>query len=227
MIRFEAWNDTNAGMGKFYRYKHGSVIIFKRRNGQSRGSGRHTCAQGPGSPTGRWFMAASPLWPGQRITPASSQGQRSPGNTPGNSSRSSRRLSKTVAIQLCDRRGRKRRDGCLTLQPALFSEGRKINTRRRIPTAGGVAGAKLEGDFLVAVWNLQSRVAAHITPCQTRGRIGYLAIELGLSCLSSTCRLSVRRAACRHTRALAAFPGRPIAHARRYLGWACHRTTSV
>ena len=35
MIRFEAWNKTNAGMGKFYRSKHGSVIIFKRRNDQS------------------------------------------------------------------------------------------------------------------------------------------------------------------------------------------------
>ena len=62
--------------------------------------------------------------------------------------------------------------GCLTLQPALFFEGRKINTRRRIPTAGVVAGAKLEGDFLVAVRDLQWRVAAHITPRRTRGRIG-------------------------------------------------------
>ena len=70
-----------------------------------------------------------------------------------------------VAIQ-------QRRNGCQALQPAPFFEGRKINTRRRMPTAGVVAGAKLEGDFLVAVRDLQRCVAAGITPRQTRGRIG-------------------------------------------------------
>ena len=35
MIRSEAWNKTNAGMGKFYRHKYKSLIIFKRRNDQS------------------------------------------------------------------------------------------------------------------------------------------------------------------------------------------------
>ena len=54
--------------------------------------------------------------------------------------------------------------GWLTLQPGPFFECRKVNTRRRMPTAGVVAGAKLEGDFLVAVRDLQRRVAAGITP---------------------------------------------------------------
>ena len=45
-----------------------------------------------------------------------------------------------------------------------------------MPTAGVVAGAKLEGDFLVAVRDLQQRVAAGITPRQG-GTIGF-AIEL-------------------------------------------------
>jgi hypothetical protein len=65
-----------------------------------------------------------------------------------------------------------RRNGCLTLQPAPFFEGRKINTRRRMPTAGVVAGAKLESDFLVTVRDLQRRVTAGITQRQTRGCIG-------------------------------------------------------
>jgi hypothetical protein len=29
MIRFEAWNKTSAGMGRFYRSKHESVIIIQ------------------------------------------------------------------------------------------------------------------------------------------------------------------------------------------------------
>ena len=66
----------------------------------------------------------------------------------------------------------KKRMRLLTLQAALFSEGSKINTRRCIPTAPGVAGAKLEGDVLVAERDVQRRVAAGIAPRRTRGRIG-------------------------------------------------------
>jgi hypothetical protein len=61
----------------------------------------------------------------------------------------------------------------------------------------GVACAKLEGDFLVAVRDVQRRVAAGIARRKTRGRIGYLAIEPGLSCIPSARRLFVRRAASR------------------------------
>jgi hypothetical protein len=46
MIRFEALNKTNAGMGKSYRSQHELVNIFKQRDDQSRGSGRLLVREG-------------------------------------------------------------------------------------------------------------------------------------------------------------------------------------
>jgi hypothetical protein len=39
------------------------------------------------------------------------------------------------------------------LQPSALAECRKINSGRRIPSRRAVAGAKLQGDFLIAIRN--------------------------------------------------------------------------
>jgi transposase len=48
------------------------------------------------------------------------------------------------------------------LQPSAFSECRKINARRGVPSCRAVAGAKLQSDLLVAIRNPQRRTCDRI-----------------------------------------------------------------